>query len=155
MAKRADKIRESSASAGASVPSTPFPPSVVWVVRPLRFGEDMSATRYYNPAIGLFTQEDPSGQTAGYLYVGDSPVNGVDPNGQESVYVGCAKAALLTADIALAAVLLGAPEFAVGDILFSCLVGAAGALLGGSLGSLLDGSDTISGLYRAFTSIFS
>jgi RHS repeat-associated protein len=38
-------------------------------------------TRYYNPSVGLFTQEDPSGQNAGYLYVGDSPVNGVDPSG--------------------------------------------------------------------------
>jgi RHS repeat-associated protein len=38
-------------------------------------------TRYYNPSVGLFTQEDPSGQSAGYLYVGDDPVNGVDPTG--------------------------------------------------------------------------
>jgi RHS repeat-associated protein len=38
-------------------------------------------TRYYNPSIGLFTQEDPSGQSAGYLYVGDNPVNGTDPSG--------------------------------------------------------------------------
>jgi RHS repeat-associated protein len=41
-------------------------------------------TRYYNPSIGLFTQEDPSGQTAGYVYVGDSPVNGTDPTGRIS-----------------------------------------------------------------------
>jgi RHS repeat-associated protein len=39
-------------------------------------------TRYYNPTIGLFTQEDPSGLSAGYLYVGDNPVNGTDPTGQ-------------------------------------------------------------------------
>jgi RHS repeat-associated protein len=38
-------------------------------------------TRYYNPSVGLFTQEDPSGQTAGYTYVGDNPVNGTDPTG--------------------------------------------------------------------------
>jgi RHS repeat-associated protein len=37
--------------------------------------------RYYNPTTGGFTQEDPSGQSAGYLYVGDSPVNGTDPSG--------------------------------------------------------------------------
>jgi uncharacterized protein RhaS with RHS repeats len=37
--------------------------------------------RYYNPSVGLFTQEDPSGQTEGYLYVGDNPVNGTDATG--------------------------------------------------------------------------
>jgi RHS repeat-associated protein len=37
--------------------------------------------RYYNPGVGLFTQEDPSGQSIGYLYVGDDPVNGTDPSG--------------------------------------------------------------------------
>jgi RHS repeat-associated protein len=38
-------------------------------------------TRYYNPAIGSFTQQDPSGQSAGYIYAGDDPVNGADPTG--------------------------------------------------------------------------
>lgn len=37
--------------------------------------------RYYNPTVGLFTQEDPSGQTAGYGYAGDDPVNNADPTG--------------------------------------------------------------------------
>jgi RHS repeat-associated protein len=46
-------------------------------------------TRYYNPSVGLFTQEDPSGQSAGYLYVGDSPVNGTDPTGLCSGIFGC------------------------------------------------------------------
>jgi RHS repeat-associated protein len=41
--------------------------------------------RYYNPSVGLFTQEDPSGQSAGYLYVGDSPVNGTDSSGELSL----------------------------------------------------------------------
>jgi RHS repeat-associated protein len=38
--------------------------------------------RYYNPAVGLFTQEDSSGQSGGYLYAGNDPVNGTDPSGQ-------------------------------------------------------------------------
>jgi RHS repeat-associated protein len=48
-------------------------------------------TRYYNPGVGLFTQEDPSSQTAGYLYVGDDPMNGVDPSGLHncSSFLGC------------------------------------------------------------------
>jgi hypothetical protein len=35
------------------------------------------------PAVRVerFTQEDPSGQSAGHLYVGDNPVNGTDPAG--------------------------------------------------------------------------
>jgi RHS repeat-associated protein len=41
--------------------------------------------RYYNPGVGLFTQEDPSGQSIGYLYVGDNPVNGTDPSGYLAV----------------------------------------------------------------------
>jgi RHS repeat-associated protein len=42
-------------------------------------------TRYYNPAIGLFTQEDPSGQSTGYIYAGDDPVNGTDPTGMNVI----------------------------------------------------------------------
>jgi RHS repeat-associated protein len=39
-------------------------------------------TRYYDPATGRWTQPDPSGQEAnGYAYVGDNPVNLVDPSG--------------------------------------------------------------------------
>jgi RHS repeat-associated protein len=45
-------------------------------------------TRYYNPGIGLFTQEDPSSETAGYIYAGDDPVNGTDPTGTSTESVG-------------------------------------------------------------------
>jgi RHS repeat-associated protein len=48
--------------------------------------------RYYNPGIGSFTQEDPSGQTAGYTYAGGDPVNGADPSGESAcsfLPVGC------------------------------------------------------------------
>jgi RHS repeat-associated protein len=38
-------------------------------------------TRYYNASVGLFTQEDPSGQNTGYLYAGNDPVNVTDPSG--------------------------------------------------------------------------
>lgn len=37
--------------------------------------------RYYNPASGLWTQLDPSGQSPGYQYAGDNPVDNADPSG--------------------------------------------------------------------------
>jgi RHS repeat-associated protein len=38
-------------------------------------------TRYYNPAIGVFTQEDATRESSGYGYAGDDPVSQVDPSG--------------------------------------------------------------------------
>ena len=42
--------------------------------------------RYYNPQIGRFISEDPVGLAAGpneYAYVGDSPLNFIDPSGED------------------------------------------------------------------------
>ncbi len=39
--------------------------------------------RYYNPTTGTWTQTDPTGENAGYVYAGDDPINFVDPNGKE------------------------------------------------------------------------
>jgi RHS repeat-associated protein len=47
-------------------------------------------TRYYNPTIGSFSQEDPSSQTAGYTYVGDDPINDVDLTGTSSTVANAA-----------------------------------------------------------------
>lgn len=45
--------------------------------------------RYYDPAIGRFISEDPTGFGGGdvnlYAYVGGNPINGVDPNGLQVV----------------------------------------------------------------------
>jgi RHS repeat-associated protein len=38
--------------------------------------------RYYNPSMGQWTQLDLSGQSPGYAYAGDNPVNYTDPTGQ-------------------------------------------------------------------------
>jgi RHS repeat-associated protein len=39
-------------------------------------------TRYYDPSVGRWTQQDPSGQDANpYAYAGCNPVNSVDPSG--------------------------------------------------------------------------
>ncbi|WP_417496005.1 RHS repeat-associated core domain-containing protein [Maricaulis sp.] len=47
--------------------------------------------RYYDPAIGRFLSGDPVGFASGgpgyfnrYAYVGNDPVNGVDPTGRRS-----------------------------------------------------------------------
>ena len=46
--------------------------------------------RYYNPELGRFLTRDPAGMVDGpnmYVYVKNSPVNGVDPTGKFSWYV--------------------------------------------------------------------
>jgi RHS repeat-associated protein len=37
--------------------------------------------RYYDPTTGRWTQLDPSGQSSGYAYTGDDPINSEDPTG--------------------------------------------------------------------------
>jgi RHS repeat-associated protein len=44
--------------------------------------------RYYNPALGQWTQLDPTGQNAGYTYVGDNPINYTDPTGLQAISFG-------------------------------------------------------------------
>ncbi len=44
-------------------------------------------TRYYDPSLGRWTQLDTAG--SGYVYVGDNPVNAVDPSGRFNLTVGC------------------------------------------------------------------
>ncbi|MFH1062623.1 MAG: FG-GAP-like repeat-containing protein [Candidatus Omnitrophota bacterium] len=43
--------------------------------------------RYYDPSIGRFLQEDPVWDTNLYAYVGNNPVNYVDPDGLQSLNV--------------------------------------------------------------------
>jgi RHS repeat-associated protein len=49
-------------------------------------GNDYFGARYYNPQTGRFISEDPIGLAAGpneYAYVGDSPLNFIDPLGMD------------------------------------------------------------------------
>ncbi|MCA1843039.1 MAG: hypothetical protein LC792_07570, partial [Actinobacteria bacterium] len=41
--------------------------------------------RYYDPAVGRWTQQDPVGPRTNYLYAGDDPLNFVDPSGMNAV----------------------------------------------------------------------
>jgi RHS repeat-associated protein len=57
----------------------------------VKFGE-----RYYDPALGRFTQPDPSGQDLPYGYAGCDPVNYTDPSGALSL-PPCVRAGALAA----------------------------------------------------------
>jgi len=77
--------------------------------------------RYYNPALGAFTQQDTNQLLANpqngnlYAYAGESPVSYIDPTGQ-SIW-GDVLAGVLTfggAALAVAGVVVSAPVIAVG-----------------------------------------
>ena len=44
--------------------------------------------RYYQPGTGTWTQPDPSGQSIGYGYADDDPLNGSDPTGLSAGSMG-------------------------------------------------------------------
>jgi RHS repeat-associated protein len=58
--------------------------------------------RYYTPATGRWTQLDPSGESGGYTYSSDDPVNSEDPTGLSfKQYAQCVLKALPTAPFPL------------------------------------------------------
>jgi RHS repeat-associated protein len=97
--------------------------------------------RYYNPALGQWTQLDPTGQNPGYTYTGDNPINNTDLNGQISSSCG------------LAIVLLGfgAIGVASGAIGLATLGGGILAGLGASLGFSTGVAGFIGGIFGAVT----
>ncbi|GIF75450.1 RHS repeat-associated core domain-containing protein [Asanoa siamensis] len=82
--------------------------------------------RYYDPALGRFSQRDPSGQDLPYGYAGCNPVNNTDPTG---LSWQCALAEYST--FALAGAIFGALGFGVG--------GPAGATIGFIVGTSVFG----------------
>ncbi|MFJ9622235.1 RHS repeat-associated core domain-containing protein [Streptomyces sp. NPDC101181] len=78
--------------------------------------------RYYDPALGRFTQADPSGQEQNpYLYAAGDPVNRVDPTGLYSV-----------------------DDF-TSDIGFIGSAATIGGFVGGGIGSIIPGAGTVTG----------
>jgi RHS repeat-associated protein len=56
--------------------------------------------RYYDPTLGRFTQPDPTGQNAHYVYAGNNPVSFADPSGAFAISVqikGCISKMFVTA----------------------------------------------------------
>src|SRR6266851_7222127 len=96
-------------------------------------------TRYYNPKLGRWTQQDPVGGSLGspdslnpYLYARDNPVNLTDPSGRDAI--GCIVAlvgSILGALGAIFAVVATASGWALtGAALVGAIFGFFGALIG-------------------------
>jgi uncharacterized protein RhaS with RHS repeats len=120
--------------------------------------------RYYQPELGRWTQQDPSGQDANaYAYVGGNPVNFVDPSGLYCVFgtyggpggacrggsvddedVGIGKAAKECAKVGTGAGAGGAAAGAIGGAVTTggLASGPAAALgfLGGYVGGCISGA---------------
>jgi RHS repeat-associated protein len=105
-------------------------------------------TRYYDPTLGRWTQQDPVGGSLGdlnsanrYTYANDDPVNAVDPSGKD--IIGCTLAVLLVAlgfaagIAAVVGAVATAPEVlatgAVAAASVGATVGTYSALIGGGI----------------------
>lgn len=77
--------------------------------------------RYYNPALGQWTQQDPTGQNPAYIYAGDNPINYSDPTGQ-SIWLDVVAGVLAVGGAVLA--IVAAPEILV---LLGTVAAVAGA----------------------------
>ncbi|WP_305000340.1 RHS repeat-associated core domain-containing protein [Kitasatospora sp. SolWspMP-SS2h] len=85
--------------------------------------------RYYDPALGRFTQPDPSGrETNAYAYTAGDPVNHTDPNGLENSPLEYVNFALGT---------VGAVAGIVGLVATSPVVIGVSAGIGGAIGIAL------------------
>jgi RHS repeat-associated protein len=114
---------------------------------PIRYGQGYTDTstgltklgiRYYDPAQGRFTQQDPTGQDPHYMYAANSPSTYSDPTGARVTFAAAAGAvgAVVGAGIGVAAV--GAACVSTAGI--ACAVAAVGA--GSLLGSAGGGAAT-------------
>jgi RHS repeat-associated protein len=98
---------------------------------------DKFGTRYYDPAVGRWTQQDPVAGSIGdprtvnrYVYVGDNPVNFVDPGGDkwwQKALVGFGKSVL----VGSTCFAVGAATAAVGGFACGVILGTAMAALPG------------------------
>jgi RHS repeat-associated protein len=85
--------------------------------------------RYYDPALGRFTQPDPSGQEQNaYTYAAGDPINSSDPTG------------LFSWDVALGSGVVGALALAAGTALGGPVLGGAlGGCAGAAVGEAISG----------------
>jgi RHS repeat-associated protein len=110
-------------------------------------------TRYYNPGVGLFTQEDLGQSTSGYTYASQDPINEVDPNGL-SALTDCEKGAvegLVVGGVSGVDLTgLGAIGAAASGCVFSDISGLIGVLFGPTAEEGAEGVDLLKDAYDIF-----
>jgi RHS repeat-associated protein len=78
-------------------------------------GLQYNRTRYYDPATGRWTSEDPIGFQAGdsnlYRYVGNNPTNAIDPKGTDIIYLMTREGSPIAQLAGHGAVLIGPDEY--------------------------------------------
>jgi RHS repeat-associated protein len=95
--------------------------------------------RYYQPELGRWTQQDPSGQDANaYLYVAGNPINFVDPSGLSETCVGETIAGAAAGAITGAVVGAAGGPAAPGGVIGLALLGGAGAGLNCAFNNLFE-----------------
>lgn len=105
--------------------------------------------RYYDPTLGPFTQQDPTGQEATnvYAYAGNNPVNFTDPSG--GALFGQLGAVVGTAIAVAGCVLLSIPTLSAGCGVAIAVGMGAGTIVSGvasgdeSMGPFLSGIGTV------------
>jgi len=90
--------------------------------------------RFYDPEVGRFISKDPIGFWGGdlnlYAYVGNNPVNWVDPSGELFSPVGAAVGGIV-GGISGGIIASFGPNASLGSIATAVAVGAAGGAIGG------------------------
>ncbi|MCZ2405038.1 RHS repeat-associated core domain-containing protein [Paenarthrobacter sp. Z7-10] len=102
--------------------------------------------RYYNPALGRFTQTDPSGQEANaYLYAGADPVNSSDPTGLYSWgdFWGGVGGEIISGvgGVVVGAITKTTPAGIIGGLVVGCL----GGIVSEAVGNGINGQSTSGG----------